>query len=283
MILLSRDGVFPRQKDTKPHSKYSTGFSFPGTIQGEGKWAGTPSLFVRLQGCNLRCVWSAKDSSPCLCDTAYASFASNAEAQRASADEISDIICQNAASNIRHVVITGGEPLLQAAELLPLMNLLHSHGFIITIETNGTLFSPAVKSVVEKCHLLSISPKLSSSIPIQQVQDAIRINGNIDWEKHRLTVLNRQPLHQLVQCAQESDIELQLKFVINSHSDEEEINGILEKTSNVSPSDVLLMPMGTTTEDMQDNGRLAAEIAVKHGWRFTPRLQIMLWGSKENV
>ena len=68
------------------------------SVQGEGGLVGVPSVFVRLSGCNLRCVW---------CDTPYASW--NPEGPTLDADEIAD---QALATGIRHAVITGGEPML---------------------------------------------------------------------------------------------------------------------------------------------------------------------------
>jgi 7-carboxy-7-deazaguanine synthase len=114
------------------------------SIQGEGRLAGTASVFVRASGCNLRC-W--------FCDTPYASW--QPEGQDYAVDEI---IAEIEEWDCRHVVITGGEPML-FAELIPLCRELRRRGRHITIETAGTLYLPA------ECDLMSISPKLSGSAP----------------------------------------------------------------------------------------------------------------------
>jgi 7-carboxy-7-deazaguanine synthase len=93
------------------------------SIQGEGKNQGKPSTFIRLAGCNLRCSW---------CDTRYAQEGG----EEMTTDEIFSRVI-----GLRGllVCITGGEPLLQGKELLPLLARLWEHGFSIEIETNGTI------------------------------------------------------------------------------------------------------------------------------------------------
>ena len=113
-------------------------------MQGEGLLTGTPSVFVRASGCNLRC-W--------FCDTPYASW--TPEGEDLSVDEI---LAQVERHDCRHVVITGGEPML-FAELIPLTAALRAAGRHITIETAGTLYLPV------QCDLMSISPKLANSTP----------------------------------------------------------------------------------------------------------------------
>jgi 7-carboxy-7-deazaguanine synthase len=93
------------------------------SIQGEGKNQGRPCTFIRLAGCNLRCSW---------CDTGYA---------RDGGSEMTAAGIFSRAVELRglFVCITGGEPLLQGEELLPLVARLSEHGFSIEIETNGTI------------------------------------------------------------------------------------------------------------------------------------------------
>lgn len=88
------------------------------SLQGEGFFTGTAAVFVRLSGCNLRCSF---------CDTDHDS------GREMSVREIVDAILPYPT---RHVVITGGEPALQLSDQL--VDTLHSHGYFIQIETNGT-------------------------------------------------------------------------------------------------------------------------------------------------
>jgi 7-carboxy-7-deazaguanine synthase len=115
------------------------------SVQGEGLLAGTRSVFVRSTGCNLRC-W--------FCDTRYTSW--EPEGRQRSVEAILDALD---GSCCRHAVITGGEPMLQP-DIVPLSQELDRRGYHVTIETAGTVYRPVV------CDLMSLSPKLSNSVPL---------------------------------------------------------------------------------------------------------------------
>ena len=89
------------------------------SVQGEGYHTGTPSIFIRFGGCNLQCSW---------CDTDFSKW------DRISITEIMTILKQ---WTTRRIIYTGGEPAMQ--KLRPLSNELHSKGYNIAIETNGTI------------------------------------------------------------------------------------------------------------------------------------------------
>ena len=89
------------------------------SVQGEGYHTGTPSIFIRFGGCNLQCSW---------CDTDFSKF------DNKTIPEIMEILGQ---WRTKRVIYTGGEPALQ--KLRPLSDELHSHGYNIAIETNGTI------------------------------------------------------------------------------------------------------------------------------------------------
>ena len=142
-IILARDGVFPitRNAEGEPVSSLpNSGLCCPGTIQGEGKLNGIPSLFIRLAGCNLHCIWTNPDGSLSPCDTAYASYHIR-QARSCTLEEICRLIGYNTGV-IDHLVITGGEPLLQHKELTELcIRLKKIKKFHITLETNSTLYA----------------------------------------------------------------------------------------------------------------------------------------------
>src|SRR5438046_2131703 len=114
------------------------------SIQGEGKLTGVPSVFVRASGCNLRCVW---------CDTPYASW--NPEGEDVPVDQI---VQRVNAYNCKHVVLTGGEPVIMpdVSELCAALKQSNHH---ITIETAATVYKDLA------IDLASLSPKLSNSTP----------------------------------------------------------------------------------------------------------------------
>src|ERR1039457_1997997 len=115
------------------------------SIQGEGSLVGVPSVFIRTSGCNLRCAW---------CDTPYTSW--QPEGTDLALDQILDEV---AAHPTRHVVVTGGEPMI-APDIIALSRRLRERGLHITVETAGTVFAPVA------CDLMSISPKLANSTPL---------------------------------------------------------------------------------------------------------------------
>ncbi len=136
------------------------------SIQGEGDVIGYPSNFIRLAGCNLRCVW---------CDTKYSWIKSDGKEM-----SIEDIL-QNINLKIGYTTITGGEPLLQ--NIVPLVKTLKEYGHYIIVETNGTIKpSEELRKLV---NVFSVSPKLSNS--------GFRINYNFqdDWASYYKFVIDK--------------------------------------------------------------------------------------------
>jgi 7-carboxy-7-deazaguanine synthase len=192
------------------------------SIQGEGFLTGTESVFVRTSGCNLRCSY---------CDTPYASW--TPEGDDLSADEI---VARVDGLDCDHVVLTGGEPML-FAELIPLTAALrggmptgkrgHGTGQHITIETAGTLYLPV------ECDLMSISPKLSNSIPPPER----------DTRWHRRHQRSRHVPDVIRRLVAEYDY--QLKFVIDRPEDCREVEAYLEGLPEIDRARAMLMPQGT--------------------------------------
>jgi 7-carboxy-7-deazaguanine synthase len=220
------------------------------SLQGEGLLTGTPSVFVRASGCNLRC-W--------FCDTPYTSW--SPEGEDWSVDEIVQEVERLA---IRHVVITGGEPML-FAELIPLTERLHAAGYHITIETAGTLFLPV------KCDLMSISPKLAGSTPTEE--KAGKWSTRHDRTRHQPAVIRR-----LLQ-----DYRYQLKFVIDRPADLEEVQSWLAEFPEADNSRVLLMPQGTDSSALATIAEWLSPYCREHGFTFCPRKHIEWFGAKRGT
>ena len=215
------------------------------SIQGEGLLTGTPSVFVRASGCNLRC-W--------FCDTPHASWLP--EGNDVAVDEI---VAQIEEWDCRHVVLTGGEPML-FAELLPLAEQLRERALHITIETAGTLYLPV------KCDLMSISPKFASSAP-----DA---TAHPHWSRRHA----RQRYQPEVLRALMSEFDYQLKFVIDREQDLAELEQFLADFPALRTDRILLMPQGRTREALQDREPWLASYCHDRGHTFCPRRQIEWFG-----
>ncbi|MDH4203469.1 MAG: 7-carboxy-7-deazaguanine synthase QueE [Phycisphaerae bacterium] len=213
------------------------------SLQGEGRLAGVPSVFVRLAGCPLRCCW---------CDTAYAW--DPAAGREMSCKQILDAIGNYPT---RYAVLTGGEPLAHEG-VSELAAAIRSAGYHLTIETAGIYCIEGLQA-----DLMSISPKLSNSDPQKNA------------EKHQVERLNVDTLRKLT-----AEFDYQLKFVADSPGDLDEIADVLDKLGEVDPYRVYLMPQATQPEEYLTKSRWLVEYCKQAGFSFSPRLHIMLWGSQ---
>ncbi|MCL2648828.1 MAG: 7-carboxy-7-deazaguanine synthase QueE [Phycisphaerales bacterium] len=234
------------------------------SIQGEGKLAGVPSVFVRVSGCNLRCVW---------CDTPYASW--NAEGSEMSVAQVVTEVLKYRAS---HVVLTGGEPMI-FKEIALLIRELKKADLHITVETAGTLWLDEIPA--GGIDLASISPKLSNSMPRLLAPGSAK--GSIEEQNHERQRINIGVLKQF--ATNISTIKArQWKFVISQEQDIVEMEALLAQlNAGISKSDVLLMPEGTDVATLAQRGRWLAEICKHRGYRFCPRLHVELYGNKRGT
>jgi 7-carboxy-7-deazaguanine synthase len=242
--------------------------------QGEGLLTGTPSVFVRTSGCNLRC-W--------FCDTPYTSWQPEGEdwpverivAEVGRLDLWGGPLAGPAASDqgrpearpteqIRHVVVTGGEPML-FAESVPLCEALVAKGLHITIETAGTLYQPVV------CDLMSISPKLASSTPSAE-------RGGPWSARHERDRHQPEVIFRLI-----SEYAYQLKFVIDTPADCDAVQHWLDEFPTADRNRVLLMPQGIEVAAL---GRIAEWLEPycrEHGFVFCPRKHIEWYGARRGT
>ncbi|HWD39265.1 MAG TPA: 7-carboxy-7-deazaguanine synthase QueE [Fimbriimonas sp.] len=214
------------------------------SLQGEGIWAGVPSTFIRISGCNLRCSW---------CDTPYASWRPEGPLRT-----VEEIVGEVAERRPRHAVITGGEPML-FEQSVALAQSLRAIGFTITVETAGTVYRQI------PCDLMSISPKLSNSTP-----------DTPPWEMtHEQRRVNLDALSRLI-----TQYPHQIKFVVDPERGDDlpEIDDLLSKLPPVAPERILLMPEGRDAEALWRKGRLLVNVCIERGWRLAPRMQIDLFG-----
>lgn len=222
------------------------------SLQGEGQLAGVPSVFVRTSGCNLRCNW---------CDTPYASW--SPEGRMMNIDEIITAVAPHQA---RHVVLTGGEPMI-APDIHELAYQLQELGYHLTIETAATVPPQGIA-----CDLASLSPKLAHSAPDARLDDT--------WRKKHET-LRWQPA---VVASWLTMPDYQLKFVVGTESDVAEVETMLRETGcSIPRHKVLLMPEGVTVEALRAKAGWLGELCKARGYRFAPRLHVELYGNKRGT
>lgn len=223
------------------------------SIQGEGELTGTPSVFVRTSGCNLRCTW---------CDTPYASWNPEGE-PRGVAQIVAEVQTHSAA---RHVVLTGGEPMI-AKEIRALAAELKNLGYHVTIETAATVAPDGIA-----CDLASLSPKLLNSAP-----DATE---HATWrKKHETTRWQPEVVRAWI-----DNYPYQFKFVIARPEDVEELEHMLAALKRDIPRHkILLMPEAISLEKMRSRAAWLGELCKARGYRYAHRLHIELYGNKRGT
>jgi 7-carboxy-7-deazaguanine synthase len=212
------------------------------SIQGEGPFAGTESVFVRTSGCNLRC-W--------FCDTPYTSWQPEG-IERSAADVLDEVL----ALDVEHVVLTGGEPML-LAECESLTRSLSEQGRFITVETAGTVFLPVA------ANLMAISPKLSNSTPL----------GDPWSVRHDATRNNPDVIRRLL--AAYNSI---LKFVVDTPDDLDEIERWLGPFA-ARPDQIWLMPQARSAQEIAEKEDWLTAAASQRGFSYSPRLHIQKFGN----
>lgn len=260
------------------------------SIQGEGKYMGVPSHFVRVSGCNLRCIF--KDS---ICDTPYASFNPETSLYK-DMDSLANAFKkqQELYPRVKHVVITGGEPLLYKKDLELFLSMIYEDDMIITIETNGTrpILNPLNTSF--KVSLYSVSPKLHTSVGKPGIVNGQEVKEET-IKKHDEQRINIPVLVDIVTCT----TDYQFKFVYSSRECIDEIKSIYSKMTayvenkgywdykfflqNHPNKHTMLMPEGIHSSQLDKNGEEIANICVEQGWTYTDRLQIRIWDDKRGV
>jgi len=227
------------------------------TIEGEGEYAGMPSVFMRLSMCNLTCKGFASAAAPHGCD----SFVSWSVKNKLTLDSILDLLLQEGYEcKLREGAIwkiTGGEPLIQQKQLLKLVrSYADRFGYtpVIDFETNATIL-PDEAWLTEYRATFTTSPKLSN-------------NGDAVEKRYKPAVLKWH-----------AENGSGFKFVVSGESDVQEI---LEKyinnpDVNVPKNRVWLMPCCGSRAELAEKAAMVADLCKKHMFNFSPRLQLVIW------
>jgi organic radical activating enzyme len=236
------------------------------TLQGEGPSVGLPAVFIRASRCNLHCVWCDTDHTWNFEGTPWPheKDATPGYAKHRKAEATIELTTTAAADLILsyhcpHVVITGGEPLLQENDFLEMITHIRAHqsDCVFEVETNGTR-TPS-SAFTEAVDQFNVSPKLSNS----GVKKSLRLAPDT------LRFFASSP-------------KAWFKFVIATQADLDEVLALKNEFS-IPASRILLMPEGRTVAELDTTAADIAELCRSHGFRFCDRLHIRLWGDKRGV
>ena len=215
------------------------------SIQGEGPNFGKPAIFLRTAQCNLKCTW---------CDTKYTwdweNYDFKKEVKEMTIDEIKNAILDH---EIKHLVITGGEPLLQQDDLAELLSFLKPD-FYVEVETNCTILPN--KMLTDLVDQWNVSPKTENS-------------GN------QLELYENNECYYFF-ANQENCF---FKYVVESEADIPEIKKFVTKYK-IPKKRVQLMTQASTKEEIRIRENSISELAKSHNFVFSPRLHIAMWGSQ---
>ena len=215
------------------------------SIQGEGPNFGKPAIFLRTAQCNLKCTW---------CDTKYTwdwkNYDYAKEVKEMTIEEIKEQILD---LEIKHLVITGGEPLLQQDDLADLLSFLKPD-FYVEIETNCTILPN--KMLTDLVDQWNVSPKTENS-------------GN------PLELYENDECYYFF-ANQENCF---FKYVVENESDIPEIKKFVTKY-NIPENRVQLMTQASTKEEISAREKSISELAKANNFLFSPRLHVAMWGAQ---
>ncbi len=219
------------------------------SIQGEGASIGKPAVFLRLALCNLSCKW---------CDTRYTWDWDTFSQVRFTIDMgVEDVAPALLKYGCRRVVVTGGEPLLQQSNLVPLLGRLKAEAVTIEVETNGTIVPRAdLAGMVDQWN---VSPKLGSSGNPRNLRER---PGCYSFFRELPSTY--------------------FKFAVDRDDDLAEVDSLVH-TYGLEPDQVILMPVASNVTELTERSPGVSEACRARGYLFSTRLHILLWGDRRGV
>lgn len=242
------------------------------SIQGEGSTMGKPAVFLRLTGCNLMCGGRGTENDKKLhdgatwrCDTIEVWLKGKTHDPQLYALKLADEYRQEFNAGA-HLIITGGEPMLQQNQLVAFLNMFQKqfqNHIYIEIETNGTI--QPISSFLPLIDQFNVSPKLSNS----GMPKSARLKHDV---LHSFSLLSKKP----------GKIKTIFKFVITDEGDMMEIINLIERFE-IRSKYIWLMPGCSNREQFEKVAPIIADACKKYGFHFSSRLQINLWNEVTGV
>lgn len=236
------------------------------SIQGEGKSIGIPSIFIRTSLCNLHCIWCDTDYTwnwlgtrfPHVNDQrpGYRKFDKKEWIAHCTPAEVAETV---AAFPCRNIILTGGEPMLQQTALANLMQRLRqiAPDYRFEVETNGTLLpEPAFDAAVNQ---YNVSPKLENSNNPKKLRE-------------------KPAAYRFFAQSSKANF----KFVLAEKPDLDEVLQLTEQYA-IPSEKVWLMPEGNQRQTLAKRRRWLVDICKTHGFRYSDRLHVQIWGKKKGV
>ena len=227
------------------------------SLQGEGPTVGRPSLFLRLQHCNL---WCGQGDASWSCDTLEVWQQGKAQSVEQLIEHWQQQGWLEQLSSHLQLVVTGGEPLLQQMGLIKLFEQLYRHGYqpAIEIETNTTI---AYRQQLDRyISRYNCSPKGANS-------------GNSKRQRHRPEVLSMFS----------NNPKAIFKFVIASVDDLQQIYEEYIVAYKLSSARVWLMPAAASREQLQQVAGMVFKLCTEYGFNYSPRLQVEVWDQTTGI
>jgi 7-carboxy-7-deazaguanine synthase len=236
------------------------------SIQGEGKSIGLPSVFVRTSLCNLHCIWCDTDYTWNWTNTrfphqndaqpGYQKFDKKQWTAKLDVAEVATLVAEQPCRNI---ILTGGEPMLQQPALAALMGALRERdpAYRFETETNGTLMPiEAFDAAIDQ---YNVSPKLANSNNTRKLRE-------------------RAAVYQFFAQSEKANF----KFVLAEAADLEEVLE-LQTHYGIPSEKIFIMPEATSAPLLQQKRLWAVDICKEHGFRYSDRLHVQIWGGKKGV
>lgn len=224
------------------------------SIQGEGSTAGVPAMFLRLQGCHVKCDW---------CDTTEVWKKGSPMLPVTIVEKMSALSPSFVASDQFRIILTGGSPLLQQPALEYFLEHLSNREVYPTIEmeTEGTIRPMESLSGMIDHH--TISPKLANS---GVAKHARYIPDVLDYYSGMIA----------------EGRSVCFKFVVKDEFCVEEAMEMVAEHA-ISLKTVMFMPLASSIEELVSSSKRVAELALRCGVGFSPRLQILIWNKTTGV
>jgi organic radical activating enzyme len=230
------------------------------SFQGEGKFVGAPSVFIRLGGCNLGCAgFGVKIGNLVGCDSLKAVNQEQFGDTWEKVDTLLPII-DKYLKDLEFkpdIVFTGGEPLLHYQNPILLEALSHFKTHRITFETNASLEIDFEKYPIYKNITFAMSVKLENS-------------GEPKSKR-----INHHAIEAIIKNTKESFFKFVLSKKDVKTKEIEEITKFYPKTK------IYCMPMGSTAKELAQNDKAVANFCIRNGYNYVDRMHIRLWDNEE--